>query len=55
MKSNAALVNIVVFLALTLSGCEVIGDIFQAGMVIGIIVVVAIIALVLWILRKFRK
>ena len=46
------------FFAMLLSlvtGCEVIGDIFQAGMWVGIIIVVAIIALVLWLISKFRK
>lgn len=46
------------FFAMLLSlvtGCEVIGDIFQAGMWVGIIIVVAIIALVLWLISKFRR
>jgi len=34
------------------SSCELIGDIFQAGMWVGIIIVVGIIALVLFLLRK---
>ena len=38
-----------------LGGCELIGDVFQAGMWVGVIVVVAIIALVLWVLGKARK
>jgi hypothetical protein len=39
----------------TLTSCEAIGDIFQAGMWMGVIVVVLVIALVLWLLRKIRK
>ncbi|MBB1285159.1 hypothetical protein HRH25_12310 [Flavisolibacter sp. BT320] len=34
------------------SSCELIGDIFQAGLVVGIIVVVVILALIIWLLRK---
>ena len=38
-----------------LGGCELIGDVFQAGMWVGVIIVVAIIALVLWIVGKARR
>lgn len=38
-----------------LTGCEVIGDIFEAGMWVGIIIVVAVIALILWLISKFRR
>jgi len=45
-----------VLLALTLltglSSCELIGDIFRAGVWVGVILVVGIIALILFILRK---
>lgn len=37
-----------------LSGCEAIGDIFKAGLWVGVIIVVLIIALVLWLIRKMR-
>jgi hypothetical protein len=36
------------------AGCELIGDIFQAGFVVGIIIVLLIVAVVGWILSKFR-
>jgi hypothetical protein len=39
-------------LLLGLSSCELIGDIFQAGMAVGVIAVVLVIALVLFVLRK---
>lgn len=40
---------------MALSGCELIGDIFQAGMAVGIIVVVVVVGLILWIVgRLFR-
>ena len=38
-----------------MSGCQVIGDIFKAGVWVGIIVVVVIIALVLWLIGKTKK
>lgn len=46
---------LIILTATMLTSCEVIGDIFQAGMWVGVIIVVAIIALVLWLLRKIRR
>jgi hypothetical protein len=37
---------------ITLSSCELIGDIFKAGMWTGIIAVVAIVALIIFVLGK---
>ena len=37
------------------TSCELIGDIFQAGLFVGILIVVLILALIFWIVRKFRK
>ena len=39
----------------TLSSCEVIGDIFEVGVWVGVIIVVAVIALIWWIVSRFRK
>lgn len=39
-------------IAMLLSGCQVIGDIFKAGMWVGILIVVLVAGLVLWIIRK---
>lgn len=46
------------FFALLLSlvtGCELIGDIFQAGMAVGIFAVIAVVVLIIWIISRFRK
>lgn len=40
---------------ITASGCELIGDIFQAGMALGIILVLLIIALIIWVIRRFKR
>ncbi len=49
------LYTLIAFSALTLlSGCELVGDIFKAGAYTGIFVVVVIIALIIWLLSKFR-
>jgi hypothetical protein len=46
---------VLLLLSMTVSSCEVIGDIFQAGMAVGIIVVVAIVALLIWLVSRFRR
>ncbi len=38
--------------AVTLTGCELVGDIFQAGMWTAIIVIVLVIFFIIWIFRK---
>ena len=45
---------ILLFLAVTVSGCEVIGDIFQAGLWAGVLLVFLVIALIVWIMNKAR-
>ncbi|MDB5901635.1 MAG: hypothetical protein JWM26_513 [Betaproteobacteria bacterium] len=51
------LINIlaVVLAALSLAGCEVIGDIFKAGMWVGVLAVVAVIVLIGFVISRFRK
>jgi hypothetical protein len=45
---------LLVALSLTAAGCELIGDIFQAGLVVGIIIILLILAIVGWVIGKFR-
>lgn len=52
MKKFTHVTLLIFFLSLVLTSCELIGDIFQAGLVVGIIVVVIILALIIWLLRK---
>ncbi len=42
-------------IAATFSSCEAIAGIFKAGMWVGVIIVVLIIALVLWLISKAKK
>lgn len=50
------LYSLIALSALTLlSGCELVGDIFKAGAYTGIFVVVIVIALIIWLLSKFRS
>lgn len=45
---------LVLVATLSLAACEVVGDIFQAGMAVGVILVVAVIALIGFIVAKIR-
>jgi hypothetical protein len=45
---------LLLFIILNLSSCAVIGGIFKAGAVVGIIAVVVVIAIVVWIISMFR-
>jgi hypothetical protein len=40
------------FFLVFLSSCEIIGDIFEAGVWVGIIVVVGVIALIIWLIAR---
>ncbi len=44
-----------IVLTVTLTSCEMIGDIFQAGLVVGVIIIVAVVALIIWLVSKFRR
>lgn len=39
---------------MTMSSCAVIGGIFKAGAVVGVIAVVVVIAIIIWIISLFR-
>lgn len=54
MKSSVLIASLLM-LSVTLTSCDAIAGIFKAGMWVGVIVVVAIIALVLWLIGKARK
>lgn len=54
MKKLLAILSMTL-LSLTATGCEFIGDIFKAGIWVGIIVVVAVIAVIAFIVKLFSK
>jgi hypothetical protein len=54
MLSSAMRLLLVVLLAIGTAGCELVGDIFQAGLWVGVILVVLAIALVMWLVAKVR-
>ncbi len=49
------LMAVLVLLTFTMSSCEVVGDIFEAGMWIALIIIVLIVLLITWLFRKFRR
>lgn len=55
MKTNQFLAVFLAAVIMMLSSCEVIGDIFQAGVVVGVLAVVGIIALVFWLLGRRKS
>ena len=42
-------------MVVTLSSCELIGDIFEAGFWAAIIIIVIVIALIIWLVNRFRR
>ena len=40
--------------SMMLTSCELVADIFEAGMAVGIILVVVVVALIFWLIRKLR-
>jgi hypothetical protein len=56
MSLSGFLRLIFVFLAaIALPGCELIGDIFQAGMAVGIFLVIAAVALIVYLVTRVRR
>lgn len=41
--------------ALTLPGCDVIGTIFEVGVWVGVVAVVAVLALIAFVISRFRR
>ena len=52
---NALRLLFVALAAFTLPGCELVGDIFQAGMAVGIFLVLAVVALVIFLAVKLGR
>jgi len=55
MRKNLFLTALFASVIVLLSSCAAIGGIFKAGMWVGVIVVVIVVALVLWLIGKARK
>ena len=57
MKKNSTLLltSLLLFIITTTSSCQAIGDIFKAGVWVGIIVVVGVIALIMFLIKGRNK
>lgn len=49
------LLSLTMIALMTLTGCDAIGTIFEAGMWWGIILVVGVVGLILWLLTRGKK
>lgn len=47
-------IPVLLLLITTLNSCEVIGGIFKAGAVVGVIAVIVVIAVIIWLISLFR-
>ena len=45
---------LIAMVVMTMSSCAVIGGIFKAGAIVGILAVVIVIAIIIWIISLFR-
>jgi len=52
MKQSWLLSLTVLFSAVALTGCELVGDIFEAGVWVGVLLVLGVIAIVIWLVSK---
>jgi len=53
---NQAVVFVLLFISsLTLAGCEIVGNIFEAGVWVGVILVVVVIGFVVWLFSRLRS
>jgi hypothetical protein len=48
-------VFLVLLAGVALSGCELVGDIFQAGMAVGVFIVIAVVAVIIFLVSKMRR
>lgn len=55
MKNYTTSALMFLALAMTLSSCELVGDIFKAGFYAAFIVIAIVVALVIWLISRFRR
>lgn len=55
VNSTRSILAALLLFSVTLSSCELVGDIFEAGIWVGVLIIVGIIALVIWLISRFRK
>lgn len=55
MKNFTLRIAALLLVLFSFTSCEVIGDIFQAGMGVGIFLVILVVAVIIWIISRFKK
>lgn len=56
MRKNIYLVPVVLlFISLSMSSCEAIGNIFKAGVWTGFLLIAVVVAVIIWIVARARK
>lgn len=54
MKNLLTLLPVILIFSLLFTGCEAIGDIFKAGIWVGIIIVIAVVAVIGFLIKMFK-
>ena len=52
--ASALRLTLIVLLAVAVSGCEIVGDIFQAGVWVGVILVAVVLFAIMFVVGKIR-
>lgn len=47
--------SLLAFMAVSMTGCQIIGDIFKAGMWTALIIIVLVVLIIGWIISRFRR
>ncbi len=55
MKSFILRTMLLLMVLFSITSCELVGDIFQAGVGVGIFLVILVVVLIIWLMRKFRR
>jgi hypothetical protein len=55
MQNRIIKIGLVAMMLQLLTGCELVGDIFKAGMGFGIFIVIAVVVLIVWLISRARK
>ncbi len=54
MRDLTTRLSLILLLAMSTAGCEIVGGIFRAGIWVGAIIVILIIAVIMWIMKRAR-
>lgn len=55
MRNKLLIFNGLFMLIMLMTSCEVISDIFNAGMAVGVFAVILVVAIIIWIVAKIRR